>query len=138
MSKFSCQLEVSLAAGAFSGNLVGSIGFSDELRVSEGELLIECKRVENIFAQFNCLFLRYCRSLVVTDSLILPQCSWLKFVRICITRSSFPTICIHICTIYYTLHKTRYRNCHCNYIDVPDIILISLKTNYFISLVANF
>ena len=43
MSKFSCQLEVSLAAGAFSGNLVGSIGFSDELCVSEGELSIKCK-----------------------------------------------------------------------------------------------
>ena len=48
VSKFSCQLEVSLAAGAFSGNLVGSIGFSDELCVSEGELLIKCKSVGNI------------------------------------------------------------------------------------------
>ena len=48
MSKCSCQLEVSLAAGAFSGNLVGSIGFSDELCVSEGELLIKCKSVGNI------------------------------------------------------------------------------------------
>jgi len=53
VSKCSCQLEVSLAAGAFSGNLVGSIGFSDELRVSEGELLTKCKSVEYIFAQFN-------------------------------------------------------------------------------------
>ena len=54
VSKCSCQLEVSLAAGAFSGNLVGSIGFSDELCVSEGELIIKCKSVENILAQFNC------------------------------------------------------------------------------------
>ena len=51
MSKFSCQLEVSLAAGAFSGNLVGSIGFSDELCVSEGELITKCKSVENILAK---------------------------------------------------------------------------------------
>ena len=51
--KLSCQLEVSLAAGAFSGNLMGSIGFSDELCVSEGELLIKCKSVKNIWAQFN-------------------------------------------------------------------------------------
>ena len=72
MSKFSCQLEVSLAAGAFSGNLVGSIGFSDELCVSEGELIIKCKSVENILAQFNCQYLGYCRSLVVTGSLFLP------------------------------------------------------------------
>ena len=75
VSKFSCQLEVSLAAGAFSGNLVGSIGFSDELCVSEGELLIKCKSVENGFSQFNRYYLRYSRSLVLTDSFILPQCS---------------------------------------------------------------